>query len=170
MMKTLRVRQTGFTLIELLLYVTLLGITVVAASVLWVVLNQQRVKAQVVREVEDQGVMAMQIISQTVRNSSAINTPSVGNSGASLSVTVPTASLSPTVFSLSSGVLSITEGANPSVNLTSSKVSVSSLTFSNLSRPSTPGVVRIQFTVSYVGGADYQYGYSKQFITSVSLR
>lgn len=156
---------------ELLLYTVLIGMVILSAAALLSVLQKQRVRGQVIAEVDSQGLAAMQTITQTIRNAMAINTPTMGSGGTSVSVTVPTGSLSPTVFTLSSGVLTMTEGANPSENLTSAKVVVSAVTFSNLSRPGTFGTVRIQFTVSYNNpGSIADYTYSKTFISSASLR
>lgn len=163
-------RKNGFTLIELLLYVSLIGIVVLASSALWSMLESQRVKAQTIREVSEQGAAAMQVMTQIVRNATSITSPTTGNSASSLTVVVPTGSLSPTTFSLSSGVLQIAEGVSPAVALTSGRVVVSALTFSNLSRPSSAGTIRIQFTVSYSGPSTAEYSYSKTFIGTATIR
>lgn len=162
--------RRGFTLIELLLYISLISIVALTAMVFLSVLVNQRVRSQVILEVEEQGASAMRVITQVARNATGINSPTAGNSAASLSVSVPTAANSPTVFDLSSGVLRITEGAGAPVSLTSGKVSVSGLSFTNLSRAGTPGTVRISFTLSYNATAGNEYNYSKTFISSFSLR
>jgi prepilin-type N-terminal cleavage/methylation domain-containing protein len=163
--------QSGFTLVELLLYSVLIGVLVLAASGVLTILQRQMVRSQVIREVEEQGTAVMQIINQTIRNSTGITSPSTGSSGSSLTITVSTVGSSPTVIDLASGVLRITEGAGSPIALTSSKVTVSSLTFNNYSRASTPGTVRITFTVSYnTTGAPAEYTYSKTFISDSSRR
>lgn len=164
-------KNRGFTLIELLLYTVLIGLVVMATAVLLSVLQKQRVRSQVIMEVEDQGVAAMQIITQIIRNSTAINSPAAGATGTSVSVNVPTGSLSPTVFAVSSGQLTMTEGVNPMVNLTSSKVTVSSVSFSNLTRAGSFGTARIVYTVSYNNPDGIpEYTYSKTFTSDASLR
>jgi len=161
----------GFTLIELLLYVSLMGVVVMATTVFLTVLQKQRVRSQVIMEVESQGIKLMQNFTQIVRNSTSISSPAVGVSSSSLTLVVPTGSLSPTVFGLSSGVVTMTEGVNPVVNLTSGKVIVSGLTFSNYSRASTKGNIRVQFVVSYNNPDGIsEYTFSKTFISSASLR
>lgn len=162
--------QKGFTLVELLLYAALVGIVAVTALVFLSVLQSQRVRSQVILEVEEQGARALQIMTQTVRNATAIGSPTAGNTAAAVSLTVPTGSLSPTVFDLSAGALRVTEGASLPVALTSARVTVSGLTFTNLSRSGTPGTVRIQLTVSYNSSAGREYNYSKTFISSASIR
>ena len=161
-------RASGFTLIELLLYVSMLSIMMLSITMFLSLMLQSRVKEQVMSEVEQQGQLVMQEITQSVRNASAITAPTAGSAGTSLSVTVP-APNSPTVFDLSAGVLRITEGAGSAVGLTNSKVTASSLLISNLSRASTPGVVRVEFTLTYNSTSTLsEYSYSKSFTTSVS--
>lgn len=160
----------GFTLIELLLYISLLAFMMLAISVFVSTLVESRVKNQVINDVEQQGTQAMQIITQTIRNSSAINSPASGASATSLSLAVA-APNDPTVFSLNSGVLQISEAGGAAVALTNDRVTVSDLTFTNLSRASTPGIVRIQFTITYNNlGGQYQYDYNKIFYASAARR
>lgn len=161
----------GFTLIELLLYVSIVGVLVLALSAFLFVLLEARVKNQTIAEVEQQGVAAMQIITQTARNTEAITAPIVGASGSSLTLDVITVASDPTVFDLSSGALRITEGAGSAVALTNSRIVASALTFQNLSRASTPGTVRIQFTLTAANPSGRQeYTFAKTFTSSATLR
>lgn len=162
----------GFTLIEMLLYVALASILLFIISVLYMLLLQSRIKNQTIAEVEQQGIQAMQQMNQTIRNATAITSPTIGASNAVLTITVPTASKSPTVFDLSGGVLRITEGTtSAALALTSSKVTSSALTFYNLSRSGTNGTVRIQFTITAVNNSGRnEYDYNKTFYGSASLR
>lgn len=161
----------GFTLIELLLYISLIGLVVLSTMVFLLVLSRQRIRSLVIAEVESQGVGAMQVITQTIRNAEVINLPAQGVNGTAVSVNVPTGVQSPTVFSSSGNILTMVEGANPVVNLTSNRVIVSGLSFHNLTKTGSFGTVRIQFTVSYNNpGSQSEYTYSKTFISNASLR
>jgi len=161
----------GFTLIELLLYVSLAAIMLLATSVFLSVLLAARVKSQTIAQLEQEGQQLIQLISQTARNAQAINSPASGASASSLSLDVVTASLDPTVFDLSGSTIRITEGAGAAVALTTSRVSASSVSFQNLSRSSTPGVVRIQFTLTHANPSGRnEYDWSKTFYGSASLR
>lgn len=167
----MRSKTGGFTLIELLLYGGLLSMVIFSLAIFLSLLLQSRTKNQVVAEVEQQGVLAMVRMMQVVRNSTLINTPAVGASGSTLSVNMPQAGLSPTVFALGSGAITMTEGVAAAVSLTNNLVSVSGLTFTNLSRVGTPGTVRIQFTISYVNSSGRnEFDYSKTFASDASLR
>ena len=164
-------RQSGFTLLELILYLGITSILVVSVSFFFISLLQARVKFQTISEVEQQGEQVMQQITQTVRNSSSITSPATGATTAALTVVVPTGSLSPSVFDLSGGVIRITEGAGAAQPLTTTAVTVSGLSFQNLTRPTTQGVVRISFTLTRANpGTKNEYSYTKTFRSTATLR
>lgn len=157
-------KQKGFTLIELLLYIAIASIIVFTTAALLQFTLQSKVKNQTIAEVEQQGTQVMQIITQTVRNATAINSPTIGNSAASLSVDT-------TVFDLSGGSIRIKEGAGVAVNLTSSKVTASSLNFQNLSRAGTPNTIRVSFTLTYTNPSGRnEYSFTQNFYGSSGLR
>lgn len=163
--------RKGFTLIELLLYVGIAGVVVLSVSVLLSLVLSTRVKSQAIAEVEHQGTQVLQIFGQTIRNSGSLTSPTVGSGASSLTVVVPTLSLSPTVFDLSAGVIRIKEGAGSPVVLNNSRVTASNLTFSNLSRSGTLGTIRVQFTLTHINPENRQeYNYGKTFYGSASLR
>lgn len=164
-------KNRGFTLVELLLYAAMLSIIIFSVGIFLSLLLQSRTKNQVIAEVEQQGVLAMQRMTQVVRNSTLINSPATGASGSTLSVTMPQAPSSPTVFALSGGVITMAQGMGATVGLTNNLVSVSGLTFSNLSRAGTVGTVRLQFTITYINNSGRnEYDYSKTFDSDASLR
>ena len=140
----------GFTLIELLLYVSIVSAMILSIAAILPLFMQSRVKNQTISEVEQQGTAALQIITQTLRNAETITSPTIGTSASSATIDVVSAGVDPTVLDLSGGVLRITEGVGSPVSLTNSRVTVSGLTFYNLSRTSTPENLRIQFTVTSV--------------------
>ena len=163
--------QKGFTLIELLLHLAISSLLLLASLMFIWTLLEARVKNQTIAEVETQGQQILTQITQIVRNAEAITTPSVGASGASLTLDVVESGSDPTTFSLSSGTVTITEGTGSPVNLNNNLVEVTSLNFSNLSRADTPGTVQISFTVSYSSDSNQnQYDYSKTFYGTASLR
>jgi prepilin-type N-terminal cleavage/methylation domain-containing protein len=163
--------KRGFTLIELLLYTVVVGIILTAVSALLFGILQSRVKNQTIAEVEQQGIQVMQIVTQTLRNATAINSPSAGASVAMLSVNTPVGASNPTVFDLSSGVIRITEGAEAAVGLNNSLVTASGLTFQNLTTSGTPGTIRVTFTLTRVNPSGRnEYDYAQTFYGSASLR
>ena len=164
-------RQSGYTLIELLLYIAMLGILLPTVVGFMGLAVETRVKNQSIAEVNEQGMAAMDYITQTLRNANAITTPAAAASGSSLTITVPTAGLSPTIFDLSgSSALQVKEGTTAAIPLTSSDVQISNLTFSNLTRSGTAGAVQVSFTVSRVNTSGRnEYDYQKTFTTTAEL-
>lgn len=161
----------GFTLIELLLYVSIASIIVFTTASLLRFTLESRVKNQTIAEVEQEGTQVIQLITQTIRNSTSINSPTIGNSSSSLSVNVVTGANSPTVFDLSSNAIRIKEGLGSAVNLTSSKVIVTNLNFQNLSRTGTPNSIRVSFTITYINSSGRnEYSFTQNFYGSSNLR
>ncbi|HJQ08228.1 MAG TPA: type II secretion system protein [Candidatus Saccharimonadales bacterium] len=164
-------RQAGYTLIELLLYVSIIGGLLLSVTYFFGTTAETRVKNQSISEVNDQAAAVMDTITQTVRNAVSITSPAAGASGASLTLVVPTGSLSPTVFDLSGTTLRIKEGTAPTINLTNTKVQVTSLTFRNLTRTGTNGIVQISFTMSRVNANNRnEYDFQKTFTSSAEVR
>lgn len=161
----------GFTLIELLLYVALTSIMVGTISAFLFLMLQVRVKNQVINEVEQQGQLAMQQITQVIRNASDITTPVQGASGSSTTLVVTPAGNSPTSFDLSAGALRITQGAGAAVVLTNARVTASALTFTNVSRSATSRTLRVQFTLTAANSSGRnEYDYTKTFTTTAHVR
>ncbi len=93
--------MAGFTLIELLMYVSIVGALLISVSLFFATTSDARVKNQSISEVNQQGVAAMELITHTIRNADAVTAPAVGATGTTLSLSVPTASKSPTIFDAS---------------------------------------------------------------------
>lgn len=167
----IRHSNQGFTLIELLLYVAISGVILLVISLFLQTLLESRIKNQTIAEVEQQGLQVMQLITQTIRNADTINSPAIGASAATLSINTYTAGNNPTVFDLSSGVIRIKEGVGSAIALTNARITASALNFQNLSRVSTPGTIRISFTITHSNPAGRnEYNFSKTFYGSASLR
>lgn len=163
--------KRGFTLIELLLYVGLSAMVLLSLSIFISTLLQSRVKNQAILEVEGQGRQVMEIIVQEIRGAQNINSPARGDNSSALSLDVVDALSNPTIFSLSGGAIKIQKGAGSAIDLTSSFVTASNLSFFNLSKLDTPGIIEIEFTLSYINPENRQeYDYVKSFYGSASLR
>lgn len=158
-------------MVELLLYIALASVMLAVVSGFLGTILGARVKNQTIAEVTQQGQRAMSVITQTIRNAEAINSPATSTSAALLDLDVITALDDPTIFDLSGGALRITEGVQATIGLTSSKVVISDLIFENVSHGDTSGSVKIQFTISHINPAGRQeYDYNKTFYSSASLR
>jgi Tfp pilus assembly protein PilW len=161
----------GFTLVELILYLAIASMIVVFASVFIHNLLESKIKNQAILEVEEQGVQTLNFVTQAIRNSQGINAPAAGESSSDLSLAVDDAAKSPTVFDVSQEALRVKEGDITAIPITSNRVWVDEIVFRNLSRDGTPGIVRIELTLSYASeGQTQAYQYSKTFYASASLR
>jgi prepilin-type N-terminal cleavage/methylation domain-containing protein len=164
-------RQQGFTLVEILLYISITAILLLAVSAFLTVLLQTRVESEVRTEVDQQAQHLLQTMGLAIRNAEGISSPTPGVTGGSLTLDAYDAAADPTVFDLSSGKVRITEGAGSPVDLTSTRVSITSLTFENVTRTDTPGSIRITFTISYNSGSNRQeFNYSNTYYATYSLR
>jgi Tfp pilus assembly protein PilW len=171
-MQGLAARQQGFTLIELLLYVGLVGILLGAITALFGTVADARIKNESMTEVNEQGAYVMDYIAQDIRNATSITSPTAGTASATgMTLVVPTASLSPTVFSIASGVLQVKEGAGAVTSLTNSNIKVVSMTVTNLTRSGTSGVVQVSLTLARVNSTGRnEYDYQRTFTTSTEVR
>lgn len=164
--------SSGFSLVETLLYVALFSVIISAFAVFLATLSASRINQQVTAEVDQQASFVLRTISQAARNATTINSPSAGFSASSLSLNTGVASTTPTVFSLSGGKVFITEGVSSAIALTNSRVSVTGLNFTNLTRSGGKGVVRTDLTVK-AGAASpgrAEYNYQADYHGSASLR
>ncbi len=140
--------DSGFTLVEILIYISIFSLMVTGLASLTLLINQSMSVAQNRIEVDSQYVGAIKIMSQTIRDSKGINSPSVGAQSDSLSLKTIDSSKNPTVFFVDEGVLYISEGLGSPTPLTNNRVLVADLGFYNLSRPNTHGLIQIDMTVN----------------------
>lgn len=159
-----RSQNAGFTLIELVVYLFIFSIVV--SMVFWTTKTMRlaRVKSDVTHIVEEEGAQAMIQITQLVRNAQTINSPLLGLSASTLSITSYSGATG--TFSVSGGMIVYTQGS-ASYPLTSTKTVPSSLTFSNLGYTGTNGSMKISFTLSATNGT---VTYSRTFVDSATVR
>ena len=138
----------GFTLVELLVCLGMSAMLLLVVLSMFLSSLQSQKKQERITEVEQQGAMVMELITQTLRNAEAINSPVTGTSASSLSIDVVDVSDDPTVFTISGGQMNVTRGAGLPVNLTSTLLNASVITFTNVTSSGSSGVMKIEFTLS----------------------
>lgn len=174
--KKMQKKHTGFTLIELLLYVAIFSILI--STVMFIAFSSvaQRAHNQAVAEVDYQGEIAMNQITQQIRNASTINAPTPGNTLTSLSINTPTSSNNPTIYDLyndgSRYRLRIREGSAGTSNyLTNNKVTLSNLSFRNVAVTGGRDSIKVQFTISSYNPSNLgEIQYTKTFYGTGTLR
>ena len=164
-------KNKGVTLIELLLYIALSAMILLVSSVFLSLLIRSRIKNQTIAEIGQQGTQIMQLMTHAIRNADNINSPTQGSSGTTLSLETSLGSTNPTVFQFSGGRIQMREGSGSLDNISSSRVTVSDLSFQNLSRAGTPGNIKINFTLTHNNpSGQNEYSFARTFTASSSLR
>ena len=148
MAKNKQKNQQGFSMIEMIIYIAIFSVLVGALVDFSLNINNSRLHAQMMLEVKDQGADLMRTLTTSIKNATAINTPGAGVSSGVLSLNTSSPSTTPTIFSENGEALFITEGASSAVALTNNKVKITNLTFTNVSKAGTPGIIEIRFTIS----------------------
>ena len=163
--------QKGFTLLELLLYIAVLSFVLLAMMTLFNLLIEVRTKNRVQGEVYMQGQLVMYEFNRIIKDSSDISLPSNGSSTTSATLSHPTVQKNPIKITLDGSKIFIQEGSSPAIAVTNNSVTVTNLTFRNLTRPNTNGNIQYSFTLSGANGTGRnEFNYSTTFYGGASLR
>ncbi|MCK5080834.1 MAG: type II secretion system protein [Candidatus Moranbacteria bacterium] len=167
----LKNEKAGFTLIELLLYVGVVAFILSGVTAFLFMTLQARIKTQAMNEVNYQGQQIINLVSQTIRNAEAVNSPTKQNNDSSLSVDMVDSAVDPTSFNISGGVIQIEEDGEGLIDLTNSKVIASNLMFHNYGLGDAPDSIHFEFQLDYKNlESRNEYNYSESFYGSASIR
>lgn len=167
----MRKNQSGYTLLELLLYIAISGSLLLVISSFFGLTITSRSKYQAINDVNQEAYAAIAYINRTTRNASAISSPAAGTTSTALDIASESPNPATTSFSVDNGRLRVKTGNDPYVFLTNETVEVTNFSVQNLSRPSTPGTVRVSFTMKRKTSLQAKkYQFENNFITSASLR
>lgn len=166
--------RTGFSLIETIIYIGIISIVLVSFVSFSINVSDSRDKTFSIQEVQANSRVALDIISQKIRSATGVNiSSSVFNLHPGvLSLVMASSTLNPTIISLatSSYGLQIKEGVADPVLITSSRVGVSNLVFTNLTGTSTRKNIGVNFTIFYNSSTSTFFQFNKSIQTAVSLR
>lgn len=170
MKKMINDKKTGFTLIEFIFYIGLFAVFFVSLFFVLDIFYKNKIKNRSVLEVEQQGIIISQIISQEIRNAQLINLPLLADSGDALSLSTFSPLRDPIVFQVVDGKIIVEEGAGSGVNLSSDRVIIENLIFTNNSVVGGISSVSFSFSVSYRSDSKTtEYQYSKDFFGTANL-
>ena len=162
--------EKGFTLIEFIIYIGIVVVFLLGAINFGLEIIYGNIKAQAIREVQQNARFAMEKMARIIEEASAINSPVPGNLTNSLSLEMKNPSLNPTIFNVSDNKLRITQGTKGSYELTGDRVIVTNLQFTNLSYAETPGTVRIEIKIDHINpGNQREYAASFEIKSTASL-
>ena len=162
------IHERAFTLVEVLIYIGIIGAVIVSFMSFTLFISHARTTAEVRQEVQSNARTALDFMLERIRGANQIN------EGASVfdahpGVLALVQGGTNRVFSLDgNGTLVMAENGNAPISLTSKKVKVSALIFTNLSQQGTRGNIRIQLIVENNFGKDISYEYNLQ--SAASLR
>lgn len=159
----------------MLLYIAIFSLII--GSILSVAMSiaNQRVQNQVTQEVDYQGNIAINSITQSLRNAISINTPTPTNSSSGLSYNTYLPASNPSIFDTATdqsvNKLRFRAGSSSAEYLTNSRVSISNLSFSNRAISGGRDSIYISFTLTYHNPANKpQLDYQKNFYGVTTLR
>ena len=144
-------KNRGFTLIETLMYAVIFVIVVggMVSYAFAMLTSSHRTNTQI--EVTDNARFLTQKLQRAIQGASSINSPLVGNSASSLSITTASSSMNPLVIDLNNGVVRFKKASNSPIAITNSFVTVSSLSFTNYSySTATKNTIRVKAKITSV--------------------
>lgn len=153
----------GVSLLETVIYLGLIAVVMPIVAVLVFFSVDLKARGEESNIAILEGRRVTEIISQAMHNAKSINAPILGAASSTLSLSVNGAGKNPTVFNWNGVSITFKEGAGEAAPLTSSRITVSSASFANVSQAGTPGAARADFTLS-------ANNFSKRFYITVALR
>ncbi len=164
--------KNGFTLIGIIIYIAIFFLFFVALVQFSQNIVLTAEKARVIHEVEQNARFALERITREIQSADDVN---VGASTFEshpgvLSLADDTLANDPTVFDVSDGRLRITEGAGSPILLTSSKVTVTNLVFTDLSITDRTKNIHISLTVEHANAESITYTTSISIQNSIVIR
>ncbi len=171
-MKRFLIDKNGISLVETLIAVAIMSILMLSVTSLLVNTSKSEKRNKVLTEVEYQAGAIMYEIAQSVRNASAITGPSVGATSTELTLAVASVPAeNPTIFSISALAVLVSRGGSGAIPISSGTVEITSLTFQNISAPSTKGAVRVSLSIQATNPNNKpELAYSTTRVTTVTLR
>lgn len=161
----------GFTLIELLLYLSLAMVMLAVLGGIGINVLSSRVKAHSFEQIHYNAVYLSEVLTQKIEQASAITAPVGFSTSSVLSLAMDDAEKDPTIFDLEDGQVTIQEGANLPMVISSNDVVVSQLVFTNLQEGTDSGFVRIEMHIESENPQERNmYSASSTFYTTVRLQ
>lgn len=167
----LRKSGAGFTLIEIILYLTLTTIMISILGGIGVNVLLSNAKAHAREEVGYNAHFVFEKIERVIHEAESITGPTGNATSSTLTLTMSDAEKDPTVVTVTEGVVTITKGIGPALALTASEVTVTDLTFSDVSFPGMSPSVRIEMTIEAFNPEGRKaYEARETLYTTVNLR
>ncbi len=171
MMNDMRDAKKGFTLVEILLYAGIVAIMTTAISGMLGLSLQARVKNQVIESVESGSAIVLDDIATTIRNSDSVGLTTDGNGDAILTIDVFDAAKDPTIYQLSTGIMTKKEGAGTAIPISSSNILLDDFTATNQTPNGETGqIITFSFSSRYQSASSRpEFQYDKSFTSAAQI-
>ncbi len=157
------INKKGFTLIEFLIYTVIVVFFIGSLTTMAVNALNARVKVTSMERVIRSAELAVDNITDTIRNAKGVNSTGEG----AIELEVDPDHDNPTIFALDDGKIVVTRGSKDPVSITGEKVEVTSLSFTN----PTSRMVEIEMTIEHINPQGLlSYEYSGTFRTKENIR
>jgi len=171
-------KQKSFTLIEVLIYIAVLAIIILAVSAFFLWAIRSNVKTKAMREVLDNARRAMEIMTYEIREAKSVYTPTSifdshpGQLSLEIKRYLPAGETITYIdFYLCGSQLCLKKESQNPIALTSDRVEISSLIFSQVATTSTIPSIQINLKVNYKAPAQKpEYQASFTATSTASLR
>jgi type II secretory pathway pseudopilin PulG len=159
--------KKGFTLIETLIYSALLGMAITSFIAFALLISNLKNKNCVMAKVNVNARNALGLISEKIRQAEEIICPPQGTASSTLILKMPDKSLA--IFKEQDNRLVLSE-LGSITNITSDRVAISDLNYTNLATIEHNDHIRTTFTIRYLDASSAEYIYQQSLQTAVSLR
>lgn len=153
MFQTTLKNNSGFTLIEMLIYVLIVSAIALAGTQFTMEVIKGQNKSRSDQEVQDNARFAMETMTKLIRSADGVDVAAsiFDTSPGKLVLNMSDAAKHPTIFEVDAQTDSLTmkEGNDPVVNLTSNEIDVSNLIFKNLSPPKVQPNIKINIDLTF---------------------
>ena len=168
-MKKASKMQKGFTLVETLIYTVLVGVVITGFIAFALLISGLKSKNYVIGEVNANTRLALNLISQKIKQAEDVASPTAGNASSTLILQMSGGS-STTTISEQGGVLKLQAGEAPPLSITSNEIIVSDLTFNNLTSSGVKDNISVFLKIGYNNAGSLEFNYEQDLETAVSLR
>lgn len=163
--------QKGMSLVEILLYLAISTVIMTALSYFMITTTKSRVKSQTITEVHYQGNNIIEIISNSIRGGIGITTPTSNTSCDNLSIITSDTNTNPILIYLSEQKVYFKQGTDDPIQMSSNRVDILSLSFSNVSSIVTNPIIKTEISITHKNPENrIEYNFSEIFNSSDSIR
>jgi Tfp pilus assembly protein PilW len=149
-------RDRGATILEFLIYVALVGAILVTVTQFSSEFIAAQAKTLVLNEVAQNARFAVSRMEAEIRGATGVNVgaSTFGSSPGTLSISQSAPAVDPTVFTLTSGVLTMQQGAGAAVPITGSKVEVLEFVVNNVSVTGKTRAVQLRLRIRHANSGN----------------